>query len=203
MRVGQQCFGIVEFTDTGGELSGLAGVVGEVLADDDAGRGPEILCASKYEHGDLGAVHELLGLAAHQDALHRAQPAAADDQEPRVDLVAEGDYLIGGAPFPEMRLRYLAPCGPYSLYLLVQYLLALAPQLPLDEVVGEPPHVVPDVDDVQLGPAPSGQVRGCLCRPDSIFRAVGRQQNFLRKHAHLRLLSSFMYLTSAQIIPPA
>src|SRR3712207_7096766 len=41
---------------------------GEVLADDDPGRGPEILCACKHENGDLGVVHDLLGLAAHQDA---------------------------------------------------------------------------------------------------------------------------------------
>src|SRR5215210_1523912 len=190
MRVEEQTPGTVELADAGGELSGLAGIVGEVLADDDPGRGPEIPCARKYEHGDLGAVHDLLGLAAHQDALHRAQPAAADDQEPRVDLLAEGDDLVGGASLPEMRLRDLTSCGPDPLCLLVQYLLALAPQLPLYEVVREPPDVVPDVDDVKLGPALSGQIRGRLCRPNSILRAVGRQQDPLRKHAHPGLLSS-------------
>src|ERR687894_3117354 len=195
MRVDEQTPGTVELADGGCELSSLARVVGEVLADDDPGRRPEILCARKYEHGDLGVVHDLLGLAAHQDAPHRAQTAAADHEEPGVDLLAERDYLVGGAPAPEIRLRDFPTGGLDLLYLFVQDLLALAPQLPLDEVVGEPPHVVPDMNDVQLGSAPLGQIRGRLCRPDSIFRAVGRQQYSLRKHAHLKLLSSSMYLT--------
>ena len=72
MRVDEQSLGAVELADGGYELSSLARVVGEVLADDDPGRRPEILCASNYEHGDLGVVHDLLGLTAHQDALHRA-----------------------------------------------------------------------------------------------------------------------------------
>src|SRR5215218_990119 len=127
MRVDQQSLGIVELTDAGGELPGLARVVGEVLADDDPGRRPEVLRACKYEHGDLGAVHDLLGLAAHQDALHRAKPAAADDQEPRADLLAEGDDLVGGTSPPEMRLHDLPSRGLDPLYLLVQYLLTPAP----------------------------------------------------------------------------
>ena len=80
-----------------------------------------------YEHGDLGVVHDLLGLAAHQDAPHRAQPAAADDQEPSVDLLAERDDLVGGASPPEIRLRDFPTGGLDPLYLLVQDLLALAP----------------------------------------------------------------------------
>src|SRR5215204_5803357 len=158
MRVDEHALGTVELAYAGGELSGLARVVGEVLADDDPGRRPEFLCARKYEHGDLGVVHDLLGLAAHQDAPHRAQPAAADDEEPSADLLAEGDDLVGGASLPEIRLRDFPTGGPDPLHLFVQYLLALAPQLPLDEVVGEPPNVVPDVNDVKLGPALFGQV---------------------------------------------
>src|SRR3712207_354574 len=125
---------------------------GEVLADDDPGRGPEILCACKHENGDLGVVHDLLGLAAHEDAPHRSQPAAAHDQEPRVDLLAEGNDLVGGTSASQIRFRDFSAGGLDPLYLLVQYLLALAPQLPLDEIVCEPPHIVPDVNDVQLGP---------------------------------------------------
>src|SRR5215204_3015996 len=190
MRVDEHALGTVELAYAGGELSGLARVVGEVLADDDPGRRPEIFCARKYENGDLGVVHDLLGLAAHQDAPHRSQSAAADDQEPSVDLLAEGDDFVGGASPPEIRLRDFPTGGPDLLYLFVQYLLALTPQLLLDEVVGEPPHIVPDVNDVKLGPAPPGQIRGHLRRPDSILRAVGRQQYSLRKHAHSKLLSS-------------
>src|SRR5215211_7295903 len=192
MRVDKQTLGTVELADGGGELSCLARVVGEVLADDDPGRMPEIFCARKYEDGDLGVVHDLLGLASHQDAPHRSQSAAADDQEISVDLLAEGDDFVGGAPPPEIRLRDFPTGGPDLLYLFVQYLLALAPQLPLDEVVGEPPHIVPDVNDMKLGPASPGQIRGRLCRPDSVLRAVGRQQYSLRKHAQLKLLSSSM-----------
>src|SRR5215213_8421645 len=121
MRVDQQTLGIVELADAGAELSGLARVVGEVLADDDPGRGPEVVCAGEYENRDLGAVHDLLGLAAHQDALHRAKPAAADDQELRVDLLAEGDNLVGGTSPPEMRLHDLPSRVLDPLYLLVQY----------------------------------------------------------------------------------
>jgi hypothetical protein len=36
------------------------------------------------------------------------------------------------------------------LYLFVEGLLPLAPELPLHEAVGEARHVVPDVDDVKL-----------------------------------------------------
>src|SRR5918995_5871448 len=103
MGVDEQTPGTVELADAGGELTGLARVVGEVLADDDPGRRPEILCARQYENEDLDVVHDLLGLAAHQDAPHRSQPAAADYQEPGVDLLAERDDLIGGAPTPEIR----------------------------------------------------------------------------------------------------
>ena len=55
-----------------------------------------------------GGVHitrDLLGMAAHQDAAHRAQPAASDNQEISVDLFAEGYDLVGGASPPEIRLR--------------------------------------------------------------------------------------------------
>src|ERR671910_1083556 len=97
MRVDEQTPGTVELADAGSELPGLARVVGEILADDDPGRRPEILCAREYEHGDLGMVHDLLGLATHQDAPHRSQPAAAHDQEPGVDLLAQGDNLVGGS----------------------------------------------------------------------------------------------------------
>src|SRR5918998_3492651 len=109
MRVGEQTLGTVEVTDGGGELSSLARVVGEVLADHDAGRGPDVLRARKYEHGDLGMVHDLLGLAAHQYALHRAEPTAADDDEPGADLTAEGDHLVGGASPAEIGLRDIPP----------------------------------------------------------------------------------------------
>src|ERR671917_1344489 len=101
MRVDEQTLGTVELAYAGGELSGLVRVVGEVLADDDPGRRPEIFCTRKYEYGDLGVVHDLLGLAAHQDAPHRAKPTAADDQEPGVDLLAEGDDLVGGTSLPD------------------------------------------------------------------------------------------------------
>src|SRR5215218_3293154 len=190
MRVDEQTFGTVEFSETGGELPSLARVVGEVFADDDPGRRPEVLCARKYENGDLGVVHDLLGLTAHQEAPHRSKSAAADDQEPSVDLLAEGDDLVGGASLPEIRLRDFPTGGPDLLYLFVQYVLALAPQLPLDEVMGKPPHIVPDVNDMKLGPASPGQIRGRLCRPDSVLRAVSRQQYSLWKHAHPKLLSS-------------
>src|SRR5215203_5372989 len=126
MRVGEQTLGAVELADSGCELSSLARVLGEVLADDDPGRRPEIVCPSNDEHGDLGVVHDLLGLAAHQDAPYRAQSAAADNQEPSVDLLAEGDDLVGGTSPPEIHLRDFPTGGPDPLYLLVQYLLALA-----------------------------------------------------------------------------
>jgi hypothetical protein len=64
-------------------------------------------------------VHDLLGLAAHQDAPHRAQPAAADDKEFSVDLFAEGDNLVGGASLPEIRLRDFHTGGSDLLHLLV------------------------------------------------------------------------------------
>src|ERR687889_1160449 len=107
MGVDEQTPGTVELADAGGELTGLARVVGEVLADHDPGRRPEILCARQYENGDLGVVHDLLGLAAHQDAPHRSQPAAADDQEPGVDLLAQGDDLVGGTSLSQIRLSDL------------------------------------------------------------------------------------------------
>src|SRR5918993_1310276 len=105
MRVDEQTPGTVELADAGGEVPCLARIVGEVLADDDPGRRPEILCAREYEHGDLGVVHDLLGLATHQDAPYGAKPAAADDQEPGVDLLAQGDDLVGGASLSQIRLR--------------------------------------------------------------------------------------------------
>src|SRR5215203_6377755 len=100
MRVEEQPLCTIELADGGGELSGLARVVGEVLADDDPTWRPEIFCARKYENGDLGVVHDLLGLAAHQNAPHRSQSAAADDQEISVDLLVEGDDFVGGATPP-------------------------------------------------------------------------------------------------------
>ena len=88
-----------------------------------------------------------------------------------------------------MRLRDLAPRGPYLLYLAVEHLLAPVPELSFHEVVGEPPHVVPDVDDVELGTTLARKVRGRLGRTSGALRTVGGQQDPLRKHAHLRLLS--------------
>src|SRR5919107_1929263 len=120
MGVDEQTPSTVELADAGGELTGLARVVGEVLADHDPDRRPKILRARKYENGDLGVVHDLLGLATHQDAPYRAEPAATHDQEPGVDLLAEGDDLVRGASPPEIRFRDFPAGGPDPLYLLVE-----------------------------------------------------------------------------------
>src|SRR5918994_5541891 len=154
-----------------------------------AARSPA-LRAPEHEDGDLGVVHYPLGLAPHQDAPHGAQPAASSRGGPRPDLLAQQDDLVGGASPAEMCPRDLASGGPDLLYLPVEHLLAPAPELPLHEVVGEPPYVVPDVDDVQLGAAHTRQIEGRHGRPLGILRTVGGQQNPLRKLAHPRLLSS-------------
>jgi hypothetical protein len=54
-------------------------------------------------------VHDLLGLAAHEDTLHRAESPAADDQEPRVYLLRQPDDLVRGASASEVGLRDLDP----------------------------------------------------------------------------------------------
>src|SRR5918998_661106 len=183
VRVGvdEKASRVVEPTDARGEVSRPARVVGEVLADDEPLRRPDALAGPEHQHRNLGVVHYLLGLTAHQDALHRAEAPASYDQEPRV-------YLL-------RQFNDLAPGGPDLLYLLVEYLLALPLELPLHEVVGEARHVVPDVDDVKLSPAPLGEVRGGLRRPDRVLRAVSSQQYPRRKRAHLELLSCSYSLT--------
>src|ERR671916_274307 len=197
VRVGvdEKASRVVEPTDARGEVSRPARVVGEVLADDEPLRRPDALAGPEHQHRNLGVVHYLLGLTAHQDALHRAEAPASYDQEPRVYLLRQFNDLVGGAPASEVGLRDLAPGGPDLLYLLVEYLLALPLELPLHEVVGEARHVVPDVDDVKLSPAPLGEVRGGLRRPDRVLRAVSSQQDPRRKRAHLRLLSCSYSLT--------
>ena len=80
MGVDDQAARPVELADGGGELSRLACVVGEVLADDDPLRRPGILRA-QHEDGNLGVVHDLLGLAAHHKPHH-----IQDEKKKKIDL---------------------------------------------------------------------------------------------------------------------
>ncbi len=84
VRVGveQERAGAVEGADARREVAGLARVVGEVFAYDQPLRRRDVALATQDQHGDAGVVHDLLGLAAHKDALDGSDAPAADDQEP-------------------------------------------------------------------------------------------------------------------------
>src|SRR5919109_4140423 len=73
-------------------------------------------------------------------------------------------------------------------YLLVQDLLPLAPELPLDESVGETRHIVPDVLDVELRVTLVREIDRRLRRPSCVLGTIGSQQDLRRKYAHLGLL---------------
>src|SRR5215216_4340779 len=145
----------------------------------------------------MGTVDDLFGVAAHQDASHSSVPPAPHDQQSRILLLAQLDDLVGGASSPEMGSRDGAS-GLLDLpYLLIEYLLALALELPLYEGVGVGGwHVVPDVDEVELRAGPAREIGRRLAGLGSVLGAVGGQQDLRRKHAHLGLL-----LRSKSVMP--
>src|SRR5215212_10075628 len=89
------------------------------------------------------------------------------------------------------------------LYLRIEYLLALAPELPLYEGVSVWGwHVVPDVGEMELRAGPAREVGCCLASLGSVLGAVGGQQDLRRKHAHLGLLlRSKSFIPLVRILP--
>src|SRR5215217_4851695 len=128
-------------------------------------------------------------MAANQEAPYRTHTPAPHDQEPHPKLLAELDDLVGGPSPPEMGLHDRAPCLLNLPYLLVEYLLSLALELPFHEAVAVGAgHVVPDVDDVQLRTALPREIRRGRGRLSSVLGAVAGQKDLGREHAHPGLL---------------
>src|ERR687895_2595585 len=116
---------------------------------------------------------------------------APHHQQVGFELITQLDDLLKGASFPEVGTSDGSSHLSDPLNLLLEDLTALTPKLTLYEgmCVGCV-HIVPDVDQMNLRAAPSGDIDRRLGRLGRGLRAVGGQQYLRREAVHLCILSA-------------
>src|SRR5829696_8991553 len=116
---------------------------------------------------------------------------APHHQQVGLELIAQLDYLFKGASYPEVGSSDGSSFLSEPFYLPIEDLAALLPKLTLYEgmCVGCV-HIVPDVDQVKLRAAPSGDSDRGLGRLGRVLGAIGGQQYLHEQAVHIRPLSA-------------